>query len=95
MVQDKNQSVQAISDDSLSVTDPVEFSFFFHFVCKTRARAENPACCDCTRMAEHCSRLRYFTGGFLHLQNMIDYGLIKEQNPEERPLGLVFFIHLD
>ena len=31
--------VQAISDDGLSITPLVEFSFFFLFACKTRAHA--------------------------------------------------------
>ena len=77
--------VQAISDDGLSITPPVEFSFFCFCVQNAcarstrtlstrarraragflkisklhastrakRARAEKPACCDCTRVAEH------------------------------------------
>ena len=34
------------------------------------------------------SKLRYFTGGFLYIQNMVDYGLITHENSAERPLGV-------
>ena len=34
------------------------------------------------------SRMKYFSGGFIYLQNMIDNGFIKSKNESANPLGV-------